>query len=81
MKPLNEVIRVKTELEEKLIGNKAVSAMDIGQPAGNKPSAGETELVIRVFVNDPVIGHKELGVPRVYKGVPVEVSYRKIVLH
>ena len=81
MKSLDEVIQVKAELEKKLIGNKAVSAMDIGQPAGNKPSTGGTEFVIRVFVNDPVIGHKELGVSRVYKGVPVEVSYRKIVLH
>jgi len=81
MKALDEVMQVKAELEEKLMGNKVVSAMDIGQPAGNKLSAGERKFVIRVFVNDPVIGHKELGVSRVYKGVPVEVSYRKIVLH
>lgn len=78
MQNLEEVIRIKEQLEEKLRSHPGLSGIEVG-PADRE---GMTkDLAIRVYVSDPGIGHKELGIPENYQGVPVQVQYRKIELH
>jgi hypothetical protein len=80
MKPLKEVIRIKQELERKLIYNSKVSAIDVSTP-GEKNRQGKNEYIIRILVNRPEVSHKELGISKSFKGLPTVIEYRKIELH
>lgn len=78
MKPLEEVIRIKEELEKKLIHNPKVSGIDVTS-LGKESNAVE-DYVIRVMVNEPKVSYGDLGIEREYKGVSVIIEYRKVEL-
>lgn len=79
MKPLEEVIRIKEELEKKLIHNSKITGIDVST-LGKESSVVE-DYVIRILVNDPKISYQDLGIEREYQGVPLVIEYRKVELH
>lgn len=79
MKSLEEVAHIKTELEKHLLSNPAVSSVNIG-PIGVSAEYPDEKYGIRVYVNNKHTKHAELGVNKLFRGVPVIVEYKRITL-
>lgn len=79
MKSLEEVAAVKTELEKNLLSNPAVSSINIGAITASEEYPNE-KYGIRVYVNDKKTSHVDLGINKLFRGVPVIVEYKKIAL-
>jgi hypothetical protein len=79
MKSLEEVAVIKTELEKHLLSNPAVSSVNIG-PIDSSPDYPDEKYGIRVYVNNKRTTHTDLGINKLFRGVPVIVEYRKITL-
>lgn len=80
MKSLEEVAAVKTELEKNLLSNPEVNSVNIGtiDPSSAYP---DEKYGIRVYVNSANTTHADIGLNKLFKGVPVIVQHRKIELH
>lgn len=79
MKSLEEVAAVKTELEKNLLSNPAVNSVNVG--AIDAPEEYPNEKYgIRVYVNDENTSHVDLGINKLFRGVPVIVEYKKFSL-
>lgn len=79
MKSLEEVATIKTELEKNLLSNDAVSSVNIGSIDAS-PDYPDEKYGIRVYVNKKHVSHADLGLNKLFRGVPVIVEYKKITL-
>lgn len=80
MKSLEEVAVIKRELEKDLLSNPVVNSVNIGAIDAS-PDYPDEKYGIRVYVNNPATTHADLGLNKLFKGVPVIVQYRKMELH
>jgi hypothetical protein len=72
---LDDVIRIKSEVEGELLAKPGVTGVDVGQrPAGGSP-------VIRVYVASRDQIPADLGSMTEIRGVPVEIIERRFELH
>lgn len=79
MKSLEEVSAIKTALEKHLLAYPAVSSVNIGSIDAS-PDYPDEKYGIRVYVNNKSTTHADLGINKLFRGVPVIVEYRKIRL-
>lgn len=79
MKSLEEIAAVKTELEKSLLSNQEVHSVNIGiiEPSSAYP---DEKYGIRVYVKSANITHADIGLNKLFKGVPVIVQYKKTEL-
>jgi hypothetical protein len=79
MKSLDEIRRIKTEVEAELLKLPGVTGVDVGHKyVGGK----ETDvLAIRVYVKEKKDVPEEDAVPKQIRGVPTDVIERRFVLH
>lgn len=79
MKSLDKVIKLKEQLERQLVVHPYITGIEISTSSEDiKPH--NPQYIIRVLVNDPEISFEQLGIPALYKGVPINIGYRKIEL-
>jgi hypothetical protein len=78
MQDLEEIIRIKNELEEKVLSNEFVTGIEVAYTDPGNTSKG---YCIRILVSDKKITLVDLHLPSQYKGVPLEVIRRRIELH
>jgi hypothetical protein len=79
MKNLDEIRRIKAEVEEELLKLPGVTGVDVGYKyVGGK----KTDVVaIRVYVEEKKDVPEEDAVPKQIQGVPTDVIQRRFVLH
>ncbi|OYD15457.1 hypothetical protein CH333_05690 [candidate division WOR-3 bacterium JGI_Cruoil_03_44_89] len=79
MKSLNEIRRIKAEVEAELLKLPGVTGVDVGYKyvKGKKTNV----LAIRVLVKEKKDVPEEEAVPREIRGVPTDVIERRFVLH
>jgi len=79
MKSLDEIRRIKEEVEAELLRLPGVTGVDIGYKfvEGKKTD----ELAIRVYVEKKRDVTEENAVPREIQGVPTDVTERRFILH
>lgn len=79
MKSLNEIRRIKAEVEAELLKLPGVTGVDVGYKyvKGKKTNV----LAIRVLVKEKKDVSEEEAVPREIRGVPTDVIERRFVLH
>lgn len=80
MKSLEEVAAIKTELEKSLLSNPEVNSVNIGTIAPSSDNPIE-KYGIRVYVNNANTTHSDLGLNKLFKGVPVIVQFKNTELH
>jgi hypothetical protein len=79
MKSLDEIIRVKTEVEAELLKLPGVTGVDVGYKyvGGKKTDV----LAIRVYVKQKRNVSEKEAIPRNIQDIPTDVIERKFVLH
>lgn len=79
MKNLDEIRRIKTEVEAELLKLPGVTGVDVGYKyvEGKKTDV----LAIRVLVKEKKDVPEEEAVPKEIQGVPTDVIQRRFVLH
>jgi hypothetical protein len=79
MKSLEEITRVKTEVEPELLKIPGVTGVDIGHKyVGGKKT---DELAIRVYVKKKREVPEKDAIPKEIRGIPTDVIEREFVLH
>jgi len=79
MKNLDEIRRIKTEVEAELLKLPGVSGVDVGRKyvGGKKTNI----LAIRVYVEEKKDVPEENAVPKQIRDIPTDVIQRRFVLH
>ena len=79
MKNLDEIRRIKTEVEAELLKLPGVSGVDVGYKyVGGKKT---DKLAIRVYVEEKKDVPEEDAVPKQIRDIPTDVIQRRFVLH
>jgi hypothetical protein len=79
MTDLDEIRRIKTEVEGELLKLPGVTGVDVGYKyVGGKKT---NTLAIRVYVEEKKDVSAEEAVPRQIRGIPTDVIQRRFVLH
>lgn len=76
MKRLDKVIAIRGRLLRRLVQHQGVTAVEIATLVEDIRLPADA-YILRIFVSDPDIGLEELGLSRLYEGVPVYVAYRR----
>jgi hypothetical protein len=79
MRNLDEIRRIKTEVEAELLKLPGVTGVDIGYKIIGGEKTGV--LAIRVYVAEKKDVPEEHAVPKQIRGVPTDVIERRFVLH
>ncbi len=79
MKNLDEIRRIKTEVEAELLKLPGVNGVDVGRKyiGGKKTNI----LAIRVYVEEKKDVPEENAVPKQIRDIPTDVIQRRFVLH
>jgi len=79
MENLDEIRRIKTEVEAELLKLPGVTGVDVGYKyVGGKQT---DTLAIRVYVEEKKDLPKEDAIPKQIRGIPTDVIERRFVLH
>jgi hypothetical protein len=79
MKDLDEIRRIKTEVEAELLKLPGVTGVDVGYKyVGGKKT---NTLAIRVYVEEKRDVSEGDAVPKRIRGIPTDVIQRRFVLH
>ena len=79
MATIEEIRRIKQEVENKLLGLPGVTGVDVGlKIVGGKKTSIHS---IRVYVNQKKDVDKKDTIPKKIKGIPTDVIERRFELH
>jgi N-glycosylase/DNA lyase len=79
VKSLDEIRRIKRDVEAELLELPGVIGVDVGRKYVNGKKTDE--IAIRVYVEKKKEVPAKLAIPKEIRGVPTDVIERKIVLH
>jgi hypothetical protein len=79
MVSMDEALRIKAEMEGEWLDQPGVTGVDVGlRSVGGEPTE---EPVIRIYVGDRRQAEEHLRLPKVIRGVPVEIIERRFELY